>query len=145
MLVPVSWFSLTAPERRRLFNERITRLDVSTRSRLMLAVFAVPPFQTAQHWAEVVRPLDGLLGGVGLMMALAEGDLVSAQAAVVNEWPLSMVIIDATGPASLAPDRYYDITVGARYRDIPVLVRMAGPSDLRDWHELGASMFVGMA
>ena len=143
IVVPISWSSLTAADRRRLVDERFARIEPPARSRLILAISGVPPFPTPKRWSEIVTPLRRQFGEIGLLVSLAEGDLVPVQEAIVNEWPLSLLVIDGTAAAAMAPDAYYEITVAARYREIPVLVRMADPKHLRDWHELGATMFTG--
>lgn len=132
VLVPISWPALTAFGRSRSIDERLARLDPDLRSQLKLAVFDVPALPNAKRWSEIIGPLRRQIGEVGLMVTLAEGDVAAVQETIVADWPLSLLVIDATDLASIAPDGYFGLIGAARRRDIVVLVRAAATGDIRD-------------
>ncbi len=139
VLVPVGWPVLYQPSQRRLLDQRLARCGAATLSRLMLAVSGVPAPVTAERWSSVVSPLRRQLGEVALMIALDDAAAASAQEVAVATFPLTLLVIDdARAPAA---DLYYGLITAARRRDVPVLAWVGAPDHVRDWQELGATMF----
>ncbi len=143
VLVPVAWPTLCQPGPRRHLDQRLSSCDPALLCRLMFAVSGVPAFPTAKRWNDIVSPLRRQFGEIGLMIALEDADAASMQEAIVSDWPLSLLVIDGTAAGCMAPDLYYGLAAAARRRGIPVLVRAGASDNIRDWHELGATMFAG--
>ena len=143
VVVPMSWSSMTEPDCRRALDDRIANVEAGLCKHLIVAVSGVPLLSGEKRWSAVVGPLRRHLSDVALMVTLAPGDVVSVQETIVAQWPLSLLVIDATEPHSMAPDGYFGLIAAARKRDMAVLVQPALTGDVRDWHELGATMFTG--
>ena len=142
ILVPLTWSVLTEPSLRRALDERIAAIEPGLRRRLILAVSQVPSLPSDKRWSEAVAPLRRQLGEVGLMVTLADTGIPPVEESMVRDWPLGLLVIDAKEPASMAPTGYTGLIKEARHRDMAVLVQPAAPGDVREWRELGATMFV---
>lgn len=141
ILVPLSWLALTQPGLRKAVDERIAAIDPALRQQLMLTVSGVPPLPSDKIWSQVVGPLRRQIADVGLTVTIAANDRSAAEEAMLGDLPLSLLVIDASDPASAAPDGYFEIIAAARERNIAVLVQPAHMDDFSDWRELGATMF----
>lgn len=145
VLVPLTWSTLTVPDHRRSLDARLSSLDGRARQRLMLAIAGTPPLPSGKRWSDVTGPLRRQLSEVGVMLALADGDSMAGHEAMITEWPLSLLVIDATSDGSMPAADYFSLIATARRRDIQVLVRLSVAEDRQDWRELGATMFVAAA
>jgi PAS domain S-box-containing protein len=141
VLVPIAWPALAGAERRRSIDALLAAAAAQTRSRLMLAVSGAPPLPSGKRWMEVTGVLRRELADIGLLVTLAEGDNAAGLESVVANWPLSLLVLDGSDPASLSPEGYFGVISTARRRDVAVLVRCSAASDMRDWRELGATLF----
>jgi PAS domain S-box-containing protein len=142
VLLAVSWPTLAVPECRHSLDDRLARIDPTARQRLMLAISGAPPLPSGKRWSDLTGPLQRQLGQVGLILSLIKGDTGAAQQAIVNNWPLSLVVIDGTEDVPVEPSAYFNLIAAARNRDMQVLIRCAAAADIPDWRELGATMFV---
>ena len=145
VLVPVSWPALSSPERRWSIDEHLGGVEHRLRRQLVFAVTGVPPLRTEARWRKVVDPLCRQFGEVGLMVTLAEGGPGSEQETKLNEWPISLLVIDAGEQDAATPEGYFELITAARRRNIGVLVRVASAASVGDWRELGCTLFAGSA
>jgi hypothetical protein len=145
VLVPISWSTLTVANCRRSLDKCLAAIDAATCSRLMLAVSGAPPRPSGQRWSDVTGPLRRQIKEVGLTLTLGDADHAATQEVMVNDWPLSLLVIDGTEGTPMAPSEYFALIAAARRRNIQVLVRPAAEENISDWRELGATMFVGSA
>lgn len=143
VLVPVSWQALTSLERRWSIDECLGQIDLPLRQNLILAVSGVPSLPSDTRWRKMVDPFRRQFGNVGLIVKLARDESASAQEAMINGWPLTLLIIDAEEPGSATSERYFDLITNARKRQIGILVRLPADGSVADWRELGATMFTG--
>jgi hypothetical protein len=145
VLAPISWPALSDPDCRLVLDRRLARLGPNARSRLVLAVSGVPRLLSKQRWSDAVVPLQRQLGEVGLLLTHRDGNLTAMQDAITSEWPLSLLVVDRTEGPPVVIDEFRSLFAAARRREISVLVRTTAKNDIRDWRELGATMFVTAA
>jgi hypothetical protein len=145
VLVPLSWPSLIESGSRVSLDERLARMRPDARPCLMLAISGVPHLVSLRRWSDTVDPLQRQLGDVGLLLTRRDADLVSMRDGIIGAWPLSLLVIDGTDGPPRVSDVYFSLIAAARKREISVVVRSAAADDIRDWRELGATMFVAPA
>jgi PAS domain S-box-containing protein len=145
VLTPISWLALEDAECRLALDQHLARMRAASRLHLMLAVSGVPHLSSAGHWSDIVGSLRRQLGGVGMLLTHRDGDLAPVRRAITSDWPLSLLVIDRTEGPPMIVDQYLSLIAAARRREIPVLVRTTSDGDIRDWREIGATMFVAAA
>jgi PAS domain S-box-containing protein len=142
VLVPVSWPLLADADYRPLFDGRLAKLEPNGRAHLMVGVTGVPRLLSARSWSDAVGRLRHQIGEAGLWLTSRDGELDAWRDAIISEWPLSLLVIDRTEGPAVAFEEYRGLIAAARRREISVLVRTTAEGDVREWRNLGATMFV---
>jgi PAS domain S-box-containing protein len=145
ILLPVSWPLLADADYRSLFDERLGRLKPNERAHLMVGVTGVPRSLGAKDWCHVMGRLRHQIGEAGLWLTHRDGDVEACRHAIISDWPLSLLVIDRTQGPPVDFEEYHSLIAAARRREISVLVRTTAEGDLRDWRNLGTTMFVAAA
>jgi PAS domain S-box-containing protein len=142
VLVALSWPTLSGADYRRILDERIAAIDPETRTRLTLVISGVPPLPSSKRWFEAVAPLRRQIARVGLAITFTDPRIAQVYDSAA-EWPLSLLVADATEGGSLPPSGYARLIGLAQRRDIPILALPAYTRDIPAWWDLGIGMIAG--
>lgn len=140
VLVWLSWSTLTLPAVRKLLHERLAATKRAVCEQLMLAVADTPPLLDEKKWSQVIAPIRHKVAEVGLVMNASRGYPTVDEMTPVNNWPLSLLIIDTSEATEPRPERYASIMAAAKTRRISVLVQPSASDDASQWRLAGATM-----
>jgi PAS domain S-box-containing protein len=142
VLVPLAWSTVTSKDSRRELNELLGKANAVHRRSIRAAISGIPQQVSGKRWLGVTEPLRQELGSVDILLNAADCMAPNTWERVVGEWPISMLIIDDIELATALRDQCFGLIAAARQRNIAILARTVDERHVKDWRELGATMFV---
>lgn len=141
VLVEIPWSSLIRTAFRKELGERLGSVKPALCKQIMLAVASVPSSVDEKKWSQAVASVRSKVAEVGLIMRRGRDGITAADMTAASDWPLSLLVIDASDAANATVDECAALVATATSRRVTVLVLPCTTADVGQWSRTGASLF----
>lgn len=135
-LLPIAYDHLLSRRQREALLDRLRLLEGPARQRLLCLISDIPADTAPERVREAMQLLAPLVQGVGLLTTSPE-----LPAETFLACRPALVAVEAEVGEVPPEEKSFNLIGKARAASIPVLVRVAQPVQMKNWRELGATLF----